>query len=209
MKILNVNKHCKKQIVKILAEAFDSDPVFNWICSETDFPRLIFDAWTPSFFSQNYTYITDDESGTALCLPPGVKLSFSAAAAVLWKIFRSFGFGALRRALRVYSNLRKHHYPFPHFYLFAVGVLKEAQGKGLGSILILEITGLCDAMNMPAYLENSNEKNLALYQRNGFHTIQELKFDGGPTLWLMLREPRKPGAHLTSTAPDASPKGAA
>jgi len=68
-------------------------------------------------------------------------------------------------------------------------VLEEARCKGSGSTLIHNIAKRCDEMNMPAYLENSNERNLSFYQRHGFRAIREVQFDNGPTLWFMLREP--------------------
>jgi hypothetical protein len=49
----------------------------------------------------------------------------------------------------------------------------------------------CDAEGMPAYLENSNTRNLPFYLRHGFEVMSEtrLPFDG-PPLWFMWREPR-------------------
>jgi hypothetical protein len=49
----------------------------------------------------------------------------------------------------------------------------------------------CDAEHAPAYLENSNPKNDAYYQRFGFEVTGEIKLpDGGPSMWPMWRAAR-------------------
>src|SRR2546423_1534352 len=54
-----------------------------------------------------------------------------------------------------------------HWYLFILGAEQTAQGRGLGSALLAHMLARVDAHGMPAYLESSNERNLALYGRHG------------------------------------------
>jgi hypothetical protein len=50
-----------------------------------------------------------------------------------------------------------------------------------------------DAEGLPAYLESSNARNLTLYWRHGFRVREELRLaPRGPSMWLMLREPKGP-----------------
>ena len=52
-----------------------------------------------------------------------------------------------------------------------------------------------------AYLENSNERNLPLYQRQGFEVVRLWQAPGGgPRLWFMPRAPRAAGGAATAGA---------
>jgi ribosomal protein S18 acetylase RimI-like enzyme len=78
----------------------------------------------------------------------------------------------------------------PHWYILAVGVRPEHQGRGLGSTLMSETLARCDRESLPAYLEASSERSAALYERLGFEHVRELRVAGSPPLWLMLRPAR-------------------
>ena len=49
----------------------------------------------------------------------------------------------------------------------------------------------CDRDGIPAYLESSKERNVPLYERNGFRVQRTVDVpSGGPRIWLMWRDPR-------------------
>jgi hypothetical protein len=48
----------------------------------------------------------------------------------------------------------------------------------------------CDSEGVGAFLESSKERNIAFYARHGFRVTSEVRFPGGPPLWLMWRDPR-------------------
>ena len=51
--------------------------------------------------------------------------------------------------------------------------------------------GILGSGNWPAYLESSSERNLPLYERNGFRVVGEIQALGqGPSIWRMWREPQ-------------------
>ena len=61
----------------------------------------------------------------------------------------------------------------------------------MGTQLLREVLDGVDTDNVPAHLESSNERNLPLYERNGFCVIGELQaLAHGPTIWRMWREPQ-------------------
>ena len=84
----------------------------------------------------------------------------------------------------------RHPQDPPHWYLFILGTEPAAQGRGLGSALLDQGLARVDADGMPAYLESSSERNLALYGRHGFEMTSEVVIPGGPRIWPMWREPR-------------------
>ena len=88
-----------------------------------------------------------------------------------------------------------------HYYLHALGVVKDMQGRGIGSLLLRETLPVCDRAGMPAYLECSNEKNLPLYLRHGFRVTGEYRVArDAPLIWFMVREPFSSGGHYNARA---------
>ncbi|MFI7384201.1 GNAT family N-acetyltransferase [Streptomyces sp. NPDC049813] len=78
-----------------------------------------------------------------------------------------------------------------HVYLWMIGVHPERQGEGLGTALMAPVLERCDREGVPAYLEASNARSRALYERLGFvFTGTAVDLPGGPSLWPMWREPR-------------------
>lgn len=187
--ILNVGLEHRERIIEILADAFESDPVITWVSKDSNYPKDVFEVVLPAFLPHGHVYLTREENGAALWLPPGIEFTFSVGLHILWDAYKSYGACTVIRILKVLRILKKHHYKIPHYYLFAIGVTRDAQGKGFGSALIEKVTAICDKEQMPAYLENTNENNLEFYMRHGFETIDEIKIASGIFLWLMLRRP--------------------
>ena len=110
-------------------------------------------------------------------------------AAPSGRAFRRRLFRALRTQLQV-ERLHARQSP-PHWYLGYLGARRGRQSQGLGTQLLREILVGADADGVPAYLESSNERNLPLYERNGFRVVGQLQALGhGPTIWRMWREPQ-------------------
>ena len=78
----------------------------------------------------------------------------------------------------------------PHYFLWFVAVVPDAQGHGLGAQLMAPVLARCDLERTPAYLEATSERNATLYARHGFEVIGEITPSGGPTMYPMWREPR-------------------
>jgi len=62
---------------------------------------------------------------------------------------------------------------------------------GMASALLEPTLRRCDRDRLPAYLESSNEANLPFYGRHGFEVVAQISIADGPTLWPMLRQPRR------------------
>jgi GNAT superfamily N-acetyltransferase len=94
------------------------------------------------------------------------------------------------RASRAMTALAKAHPKASHWYLMAVGVVPEAQGKGRGAALLEPVLRRCDEERLPAYLEASTPDNARLYERLGFESRDEVEALPGVRVRPMWREPR-------------------
>lgn len=174
----------------ILAAAFAADPVMSWTFGGNRAFRTVFlELVRGVYLKHGFGHIAEGSAAT-LWLPAGVPLRLPklnelriAASAVLHG-----GLGAVSRALNISDVLEKHHPKAPHYYLFAVGVTPEAQGKGLGGAILREGLKRADEAGAMAYLENSNPKNTLLYERLGFRVTAPLPLPkDAPPLLSMLR----------------------
>jgi len=129
--------------------------------------------------------------GCAIWMAPGtwrppLRRQLAALPSVMFRL-RS----RLPVASVTYGALQRVHPERPHWYLSGIGTDPPAQGTGVGSELMRSRLVRCDAAGEAAYLESSNEANVPFYQRHGFRVTGELTTPGGgPTFWLMWREPQ-------------------
>jgi GNAT superfamily N-acetyltransferase len=183
----------------VLADAFAEDPVFAWLIppqlrDRDRRLRTFFTSMSRGYLRQGKPcYLTGDASAAALWATPGawamplsqVLIEATPNALALRR--------RLLRALRTQLQIERLHtaHSTPHYYLGYLGTRRDRQGEGLGTKLLREVLTRLDNTNVPAYLESSNERNLPLYERNGFRVVGELRALGhGPAIWRMWREPQ-------------------
>ena len=75
------------------------------------------------------------------------------------------------------DNLHKKHAPFPHYYLFFIGVDPVYQKKRVASRLITPMLGWLDMQNSPA-ISIPRTKNIGLYEHYGFRVVEQLVLPG-------------------------------
>lgn len=139
-------------------------------------------------------YTTPDRQGVALWLLPGstsMSLGRMHKAGMLSAPFR-MGLRAFARFMTFAAHTDKLHKaaaPMPHYYLFALGVLPSAQGKGIGGRLVESMLERIDREALPTYLETQSSRNVGLYSRLGFDVAADEPFPslGGLRNWGMLR----------------------
>jgi ribosomal protein S18 acetylase RimI-like enzyme len=79
----------------------------------------------------------------------------------------------------------------PHWYLGVLATEPARQGTGLGRAVTAPMLAAADRAGLPAYLETASESNVGIYRRLGFEPVRDVTMpDGGPTCWLMRRDPR-------------------
>ncbi len=183
--------------IDLLTGAFDADPLVNWTVRQDgkrgEAIRLLFQtAFDKLTFPFGEVYVTDDGAGAALWCPPGTwKLSLTKQLALLpayLKVCKCTRMPIVFPRVQAMQNL---HPSFPHYYLFALAVTPRLQGRGAGSALLRQVLVKCDELRLPAYLEASTARNRDLYLRHGFTVTRAFPLGkDGPTIWLMLRDPR-------------------
>ena len=183
-----------------LERAFLSDPMFTWIFPDpaTRPAALRRLNRVPLAYGARYGRVTTSHEGkgVAVWIPPGVGLTMAG-------MFRSgmlgvplqIGLGPFVKFLTandVMDRIHKRRVPKPHWYLMVVGVAPELQGRGVGSALVDEGLTQADRSGAPCYLETSERRNLAFYERLGFVVLEQATLGaGGPPAWAMLREPQR------------------
>ncbi len=185
----------------VLARAFVDDPMFVSLAPRDDRMqdrlRTMFTG-VLKYISNDLsdTLTTADRDGVAVWNPPGYKgPRGSDGLRMLPHMAGLMGWRRIHLMMSALNRLDKrheHHMPEPHWYLLALAVAPGRQGQGIGSALMRPLLERCDQDRLPAYLETATPRNLPLYERHGFVTVEELHIGRqgvGVPVWLMRREP--------------------
>lgn len=184
-------------IARVMAEAFYDDPLMAWTLPrdakrfqrlESIFALSISRIWLP----QDECYVSEQRIGAAMWMPPGTwKLSPLAQLRLIPAMARA-AWSDLPRVVKLDSFVEKRHpHEPPSWYLNAMGVTPDWQGRGIGTALMRPVLERCDADRVPAYLETSTTRGRALYERTGFEVVEECRVaDDAPPIWRMWRKPQ-------------------
>ncbi|WP_405650607.1 GNAT family N-acetyltransferase [Streptomyces sp. RK9] len=138
------------------------------------------------------TWVTDDARAVAVWTTPerDPAPGFAEVGPLIEELAgdRASAFAAAQRALD------PHRPSEPVWFLATVGVAPDAQGQGLGGVVVGAGLEAADRAGHPAFLETSSERNVRFYERLGFTVTAEVELpDDGPRTWCMRREPRTQG----------------
>lgn len=187
-----------RRIAFLFSAAFARDPVFDWL-TRTDaraeaLSRFFLWVARERAIPLGGTWMTEDGCAALTWIPPYREAkpeNFREEFRLLSEIFSLTGFGRLARGGAMARALEHAHPPEPYFYLAFFGVAPRFQGMGLGSVLLEKTLARVDASGMPAFLENSNPRNIAFYERFGFRVTEEVSVrKDAPKLYAMLRPGR-------------------
>jgi ribosomal protein S18 acetylase RimI-like enzyme len=183
--------------VVTLERAFANDPMFVWMFPDPSrrSRALRHLNRVPLRYALRSGRVTaaNDGGAVAIWIPPGHTMTFGGMLRS-GMIGSALGMGLrpfvqFMRANEAMAKVHHQHVPEPHWYLLIVGVDPELQGRGLGSALVKEGLKLADEAGCPCYLETSDERNLAFYQRLGFVVIATAPLGPGwPPGWAMRRD---------------------
>jgi N-acetylglutamate synthase-like GNAT family acetyltransferase len=183
-------------LTEALARAFDDDPLVNWMCAQDERrTQRVHAAMDLSLrklgMPHGEVYTTGQIHGGSLWAPPGKwKMGILQQILLTPQMIRITSLRRMNTVMGGINALEKKHPAVPHFYLFVLGVDTQYQGQSIGTQLMRPVLERCDREGIPAYLESSKEKNVPLYERNGFKVTEEYNVpNGGPKIWLMWRDP--------------------
>lgn len=183
-------------VVDTISVAFHRDPVWSWAFPDEERRPEQFRRWWPIFvrsaLPHGWVWRTDAAETVAVWTPPSLpELSDEEEARIFPTLDELLG----ARAPIVLQGLLQfeaaHPHDEPHYYLSFVATHDDHRGRGIGEQLLAQNLELIDAEHRPAYLESSNPKNLARYERLDFRPLAEFSLpENGPTVTTMWRAPR-------------------
>lgn len=98
---------------------------------------------------------------------------------------------ASRKLFHAFAGFGELHPEDSHWYLAFIGVEPDAQGGGVGHLLLEPVLARADAEQTLCYLETPFEKTHAFYSKHGFEITRELHpLPGAPPVWTMTRPPQ-------------------
>ena len=180
-----------------LGLAFADDPLFDWLLPPSAKRTRRLQRWFRAIVREE-TRSTDHivdvvAGGDGVAVWHDVDRWKSPPSAIVRTAAPSLAAFGTRsiRGLRVLAAMERSHPAEPHRHLMYIGVNPRRQGEGLGGRLLADAIDRCDTEGLPAYLENSNPRNEALYARFGFVRHHEVPLPAGaPPLVAMWRDPR-------------------
>ena len=183
------------RIARLFAVAFSEDPVFDWLArtgAKRQHALQCFFTWILERRTVPYgeTWMSADGLAAAAWIPPQAPSPTRMAEELrlLPMMLRLTGMSRLSRGASMAAAMEDAHPDLPYFYLAFIAVAPRLQGAGRGSSLLRQTLQRADAAAAPAYLENSNPRNLGLYERAGFSVVREIKArDDAPPVYAMWR----------------------
>ncbi|MGB8939843.1 MAG: GNAT family N-acetyltransferase [Streptomyces sp.] len=182
------------QIGRILARAFDDDPMMRWFFPADATREAGLARYFATLFTRQYVHhgvCEHTAAAAAYWVPPGAQDKAVPDAETIAELVEILGDRA--PLFQEATAAAVEHGPQePHWYLAVVGADPAAQGQGHGAALLRSGLAKADADGLPVYLESSKPANLPVYEHFGFEVLGEAQLPGGgPILWPMRREPRR------------------
>ena len=180
----------KEQVKGVLKLGFANDALLRWVFPDAKAFLESFDHWMEEYskisFKHDICFAEASFAGASIWHPPGVAFDES----LLEPTFGNIPEANLSAVAHFFEQFETYH-PKDAWYLAFIAVDPAKQGQGIGSFLLKEALKMIDEKGDRAYLEASNERNKALYERYGFEMIGRVQTEDSPPAFPMIREARK------------------
>ena len=162
------------RVAVMLARAFLDDPVAAYLFvsrhREERLTKFFSLQLRHNYLARGVVFVTPNRDAAALCMPPRPKV-LTGMDRLAFRAIPLMTRSRMIAAQRLGYQLSRLHPSAPHYYLGTLGTEPDVQGHGLGSALLSELLGRCDALQTPVYLECSRVENVSFYSRFGFTSM--------------------------------------
>ena len=186
---------------KVLADAFQHDPLWNKVCEGEPYTgkrfRALFEVPVRYCMKYGEVYAPSEDLEGVIGLVPGKYADMD-----MWHLILS---GAMGAAMRMGLSAAKKMWPIgkpfvkdrhehmagrTFLYPLVVGVATELQGKGFGRILIDAAIEKSEREGIQIYLETATEENMKMYEHFGFRLLKKITLPiVDVPMWEMVRKP--------------------
>jgi len=190
------------QAVKVLADAFQHDPLWNRVFEgEADKGKLFsafFEVSVRYCLKYGEVYAPSEKLEGIIAFLPGKYADMN-----IWHMILSGAMWAgMRMGLKAGQKMGPIFEPFVadrhthmagrnFLYVMAVGVATALHGKGFGGRLLRAAMEKADAAGLPLYLETETEENVKMYEHLGFTMLKKITLPVIEVpMWEMVREPK-------------------
>jgi ribosomal protein S18 acetylase RimI-like enzyme len=188
-----------ERIGEALARAFERDPLWGWAFEDASRERKltalasVFGFFAGAALDFGWVRVTEGVEAVALWIPPGSpEMSPADDERLPSVIAAACGPQSTARVMELVDSFeRTHPHEPPHFYLSLLATHPDHAGRGIGVGLVADNLAEIDAGDPPAaaFLESSNPRNLARYERLGFRPTREVELVPGLSGTQMWRGP--------------------
>ena len=178
-------------IKSILLVSFKNDPHLTWLLEESKNKfklNVLIDYVVHQSLRRGEIYLTDDNNAVALWdFERNEKMSLHYVCRNLAFLIR-IGIKSVVRIVKSEAHVHNTFRKYPRYcHLYMIGVVPEAQGKGLASSLMNPMIRRMKEESIPLFLETANRRNVDIYKKKGFETFETLVI-GDHNLFLMSTE---------------------
>ena len=178
-------------IKKILLVSFKNDPHVTWLLEESKSKfklKVLIDYVVHQTFRRGEMYLSDDNNAVALW---DFERSEGMSFHYIWRnlaFLIQIGIKSVVRIVKSEAQVHNNFRKYPRYcHLYLIGVLPEAQGKGLASTLMNPMIQRMKEKSIPVFLETANLRNVDIYKKKGFKIFGTLTI-GDQNLFLMSTE---------------------
>jgi ribosomal protein S18 acetylase RimI-like enzyme len=187
---------------KVLADAFQRDPLWKKICErEPDLKKrlsLVFEVSVRYCLKYGEVYAPSEALEGVMGFVPGeyadMNIRHMIRSGSMGSAIR-IGLNAAKRMAPIFKlvneDRRKHMAGHTFLHLSVVGVTTDLQGKGFGRKLIDEAIGKSEQERLHLYLETETEENVKMYEHFGFRLLNRINLPiVNLPMWEMVKVPQ-------------------